>query len=257
MPPIQVLSQIRHELRPTSPEHIISLRNAGGFSGSQFWTWPTPQGTVGLRRWPAEHPSFEQLTFIHRVLRECSIRLAVVPAPIPFRDEATFVSHAGHLWELTNWLPGRADFQDRPTVIRAEAAMHILAQFHLAAQSVQATLSPNHIPEVCHHTALDRRRKELVEWQQAGFDRIRQAIRGFNRSDRWLADLAPLAEAIVLDASTCPPLVTINAGQLASVAFGVQPVIRDIWHDHVLFIGDEISGIVDFVRWVSITSAPM
>ena len=25
-----------------------------------------------------------------------------------------------------------------------------------------------------------------------------------------------------------------------------QPCIRDIWHDHVLFQGDEVSGIVDF-----------
>lgn len=25
-----------------------------------------------------------------------------------------------------------------------------------------------------------------------------------------------------------------------------QPAIRDIWHDHVLFTGDEVTGIVDF-----------
>jgi Ser/Thr protein kinase RdoA (MazF antagonist) len=33
---------------------------------------------------------------------------------------------------------------------------------------------------------------------------------------------------------------------LAGVALPLQPCLRDIWHDHVLFTANEVTGIVDF-----------
>jgi Ser/Thr protein kinase RdoA (MazF antagonist) len=33
---------------------------------------------------------------------------------------------------------------------------------------------------------------------------------------------------------------------LVRIAFPLQPCLRDIWHDHVLFTGDEVTGIIDF-----------
>lgn len=32
----------------------------------------------------------------------------------------------------------------------------------------------------------------------------------------------------------------------ASLSTELFPVIRDLWHDHVLFTGDEVTGIIDF-----------
>ena len=46
-----------------------------------------------------------------------------------------------------------------------------------------------------------------------------------------------------------PGLLPRAIGQLAplsNIALPVQPCIRDIWHDHVLFTGDEVTGIIDF-----------
>src|SRR5690606_15182110 len=46
------------------------LGSGGGFSGSTLWRIRTAdERDFCLRRWPAEHPSPERLTFIHSVLR--------------------------------------------------------------------------------------------------------------------------------------------------------------------------------------------
>ncbi len=37
-----------------------------------------------------------------------------------------------------------------------------------------------------------------------------------------------------------------RAGAAELLAAPLQPCIRDVWHDHVLFVGDDVSGLVDF-----------
>jgi homoserine kinase type II len=40
--------------------------------------------------------------------------------------------------------------------------------------------------------------------------------------------------------------VTGRLGRACRVAVPKQPCIRDIWHDHLLFTGERVSGVVDF-----------
>ncbi len=59
-------------------------------------------------------------------------------------------------------------------------------------------------------------------------------------------NLTPLAYRFV---GLLPQLLTHAIGQLDSLAtthFALQPCLRDIWHDHVLFTGDQVSGIIDY-----------
>ena len=44
------------------------------------------------------------------------------------------MAEGGHLWELTPWLPGVADFHQQPSPSRLQAAVHALARFHRAAE---------------------------------------------------------------------------------------------------------------------------
>jgi Ser/Thr protein kinase RdoA (MazF antagonist) len=44
----------------------------------------------------------------------------------------------------------------------------------------------------------------------------------------------------------CLPRAIAELAPLSNVALAVQPCIRDIWHDHVLFTGDEVTAIIDF-----------
>src|SRR5262245_31081207 len=110
-----------------------ALGSAGGFSGAQFWRLKTARGNLCLRRWPREHPSAEQLREMHAVLARVWKRgFQRFPPPQSTRDGQTYVEQESHLWELTPWLPGSADYHRRPSQARLSAAACALAESHLA-----------------------------------------------------------------------------------------------------------------------------
>src|SRR5438445_12916056 len=112
-----------YALDPPAVQRIEPLETAGGWSGSRLWRIHDAAGRdLCLRRWPAEHPTLERLRLIHDVLRIVSAELPIVAYPLPTRGGATFVEHEGHLWELTNWLPGAADYHLQPNQERLKAA---------------------------------------------------------------------------------------------------------------------------------------
>ena len=121
------------------PRKLEPLGGAGGYSGAAFWRIETSDARLCLRRWPREHPGAAQLQWIHGVLCHAEENGFVkLPIPLRSRNGQTFVSAAGHLWEVTAWLPGRADFHDRPTSHRLDAALVALAQFHRACESFES-----------------------------------------------------------------------------------------------------------------------
>jgi homoserine kinase type II len=86
-----------------------------------------------------------------------------------------------------------------------------------------------------------QRQQRLQQLQHFQYERIAQAVhRGLSPP---LDDCGKRLLALFL------PLAAEIAGQLAAaarIALPLQPAIRDVWHDHVLFTGDEVSGLVDF-----------
>ena len=211
------------------------LGNHGGFSGAQLWRGETDVGRLCLRRWPLDCPNERQLAFIHKVLQQVHDQgLSFVPLPLPTRRGHTFVRHDGYLWELTAWMPGSADYGERPTPQRLQAAMHALARFHLAAASDGPDpLGPG--------PTMERRFRELRSFLNGP---AAKELRRRVPDGRW-PELDQRALRLLEH-------VERHRGRLATLfaqplpATLQQPVIRDIWHDHVLFERDEVSGIVDF-----------
>lgn len=218
------------------PWTVEGLGNHGGFSGARLWRAETNVGQLCLRAWPPEFPSERQLTFIHHVLLQVHAQgLSFVPPPLRTRTGATLVRHHGCLWELTPWMPGLADYHERPTRARLDAAMQALARFHLAAAS-------SHNPHpMAPSPTLERRIRELHSFLNgpAAEELRRQvpdgrwpemdgrAVRLLDHVDAQRGRLAAMLEQ---------PLVPVPQ----------QPVIRDIWHDHLLFDGDQVSAIIDY-----------
>src|SRR6516165_5243295 len=109
---------------------LTPLGNHGGFSGAALWRIDGPAGMLCLRAW-ASHETWPRLLFRHRLMSEARQGgLSFVPTIFAALDGASAVEHTGRLWELSEWLPGRADFHDYSSAARLEAACMALAQLH-------------------------------------------------------------------------------------------------------------------------------
>jgi homoserine kinase type II len=181
-----------------------------------------------------EHPDEGRLQFTHSVLRRVYNKgIREIAAPLETIDGATWVRHDGFLWELTPWMPGRADFHSDPRPEKLRAALAWLARFHLAAAPETPDLGPS--PGIAQRSELLERLRggEAAEsarllptlgWPEFA-DRGKRVLAAFEKRAAGMERL--LSESQTL---SCP----------------LQPCIRDIWHDHVLFEGDRVSGVVDF-----------
>ena len=211
---------------------------AGGLSGALFWRITTSTGPLCLRRWPREHPSREQLDWIHRVLEHVGAEgVNVVPVPWKAANGRGSVEHDDHLWELTRWMPGRALDREACDGPQLESALKALAQFHLAASTF-----PRRMPAAAPSPGLAERLAEFDRLFQGEYEQLRGVLstgigwpefefRAHRIVERFGELAAPLRAMLSDRAATCVPL---------------QPCIRDVRQEHVLFEGVHVTGLVDF-----------
>lgn len=219
------------------PQTQEPLTSAAGFSGARLWRLKSARGTLCLRRWPTEHPTVERLEFIQAVLWHVDQEgFRLIPVPLETRHRHGYVWHAGHLWELAPWLSGQADYPQKPSPEKLHNALASVARFHDAA----ATFPLPEIGPTASPGILERR------------DRLRELLTGRLAELQSAVTLGPWPELaaragdlISLFAKTAPRIVPLLE-RAAQVQVILQPCIRDIWHAHVLFEGERVSGIVDF-----------
>lgn len=238
------MDDVSQVLRRFSPEFRLArvepLGAAQGMSGAQFWRVTARCGPHILRRWPREHPTPERLRFIHTVLRYASGRgCSVIPVPIVATNGESFVPFAGHLWELAPWMPGGADFEYAPSMAKLQAALRSIAQFHLAVADY--TEAGRIRPNVGSAPAIVTRITRLRELAFGGSQRLGRAI-----DTSRCPELALPARQFLAGLPVVLPRALALLEPLAATQLPLQPCLRDIWHDHVLFTGDEVTGIVDF-----------
>lgn len=219
---------------------IHSLANAGGFSGAWLWRLEREAGDLCLRRWPQEHPTRERLAFIHRNLLQFSLGgLTCIPLPMNCRSGQTFVAWQEHLWELTPWMPGQADFLANPSRSRLASVMETVAKLHSVAESHEGRSA---MPPFGISPTLHSRQEQISRLLSGEADKIAAAVGRYpsqplqERGKRLLAHFrrrAPLAEVKIQEAMTIKGITLF-------------PVIRDLWHDHILFTDDQVTGIIDF-----------
>jgi Ser/Thr protein kinase RdoA (MazF antagonist) len=213
---------------------LLPLGNRGGFSGARLWQVQASGGRLCLRAWPPGEPAPARLQDIHRCMRSArEAGLSFVPPVFATRGGATWVAHSGRLWDVTGWMPGRADFHERPSRARLECACRALAQLHVAWAASPTPTGP--CPSV-------RRRLDCAqEWTT-------RVAAGWNPPALAAAD-DPVSPWTVRAWQVLPPWIDHVFRALAPWAarpLPLQPCMCDVWHDHLLFTGDTVTGLVDF-----------
>lgn len=234
-----------------SPNSAQPLERAvGGLSGALVFRCAKPNGHACLRRWPKGYPSESYLYTIHAAMKHLkSDGIAAVPEIYSSTQGATVVREQGYLWELTEWMPGKADYLEQPNSVRLTAATTLLAQIHTAWETFHpATQEPNALAtlpiptprnSVAPSPAVAERHRRLSE-VLGGND---LAALGHQTRDPWEAELVRETQALVVEHG---PRLLEQLAELMQTPSAVHFVLRDIWSDHLLFTENAVTGVIDF-----------
>jgi homoserine kinase type II len=208
----------------------IALGSGGGFSGARIWRGDDTSGTpvLALKAWPLA-TSAEQLGRVHGWMGRAA-HLPFVPAVLRTSEGNTFVSETGRVWDVCRWMSGVPCADPPPTPDRVANACAAVAALHLA-------WPPHLTPAPC--PGILNRLRVLAEFRTT-----------LDATDHTRAENDPVLGPVVVRAGE---LVRREAPRAAGVlrpwanAPGpIRPCVRDLRADHVLFTGDDLSGIVDY-----------
>ncbi len=200
----------------------VPLGSAGGFSGANLWRGEANgEALFGLKAWPTRFEA-SRLGSIHRAMFAARVhgQLDFVPAITRTLDQQTFVN-TDQLYDLTAWMPGVADFAIQPNDAKLRAACTALAELHRVWANNAIVQAP--IPAVARR--LDVCQAFVKSLPHVDHPELKRAM--------------ALLPTLVKQA-----IATLEPWSLNRVP--VFPCLCDVWHDHVLFTGDRVTGIVDY-----------
>lgn len=229
------------------PSAFQSLGNAGGFSGARLWRLQTPLGELCLRRWP-KSTSHKRISFIQLIVsRAHQAGCEFVPRAILSKSKQSWVRCDGAVYELTYWMPGdaalsptaTASFNDtKKSQSLAAASLRSLAKFHVAAASLDDVVDTGISRGLQNRIELTERllHGELDELESRSCS---EAASLSNPYSQKLQTILQLAKPRIVQL----PKLLQPARQMQ---FSLQPCIRDVWYDHVLFEDERVTGLIDF-----------
>ena len=223
----EVLQQ--YDLREVTD--VVSLGNAGGFSGAALWRVLAQENQVCLRLWPNSGYS-PNYPWLHEVLRRSLEACVPVASPILNRDGQKLVKLRGRCFELSPWMSGVADFNEDPSEDRLRSLMGYVAMFH---ETFHDSFRYSQSPAVAARVALLRDAPGVIAKLSRG-----------NLSPAPTPPVDHLARRLLPALVERVPRIAPRLSKFLSVELQLGPVIRDLHHDHVLFTDDRLTGIVDF-----------
>jgi homoserine kinase type II len=220
--------------------------DSDGFSGARLWRVTDGERQYCLRRWPEETNPARVLS-INTVLARAN--LPFIGRPVVGNSLQSLAIHAGYVWTLQPWMPGRSISKLPPPRELLRNAVQALALFHRTTASFRfdndCHLENWHeMPEAVRQgkpQGLQSRTEVAATHLQRKLNGLRIAhIPGR------LADLQPRRERLIpLFLEVAPRLLDESQAALRWEV-PLQACIRDIHAGHVLFTGDQVTGLIDF-----------
>ncbi len=238
---IDILAQYGPQFRSASIQQGVG---ASGFSGAIIARVECDAGHYCLRGWPESGMAPQRILGLHRLLASLHDRgIGQVAVPVSSRHGSTIVEVAGRVWQLEPWMPGKADFWQNSSEARLESAMHCLAYWHQAAADFVPTATESSwfaTRRRSYSPAVSERLAEFRYWQEGNLTKVTSRIATEPESD-----FSRLATRFIQIFERVAVPIAQQLGLTRTISFGLQPCLRDIWHDHVLFTGDDVTGIID------------
>ena len=231
------------------PDHfrdfqVVSGNIAAGFSGAGIVRLRCGGRDYCLRRWPDVMPEPGRLAVLHRLLRHIfHAGVTEVPVPVAASAGSSLVCVGEQWWQLEPWMPGTADYAAQPNENRLRAAVRSLARWHHAARNFDsgaagsawfATLKGRPSPAVNERLGL------LAWWSRFGLDAF---VAGIDRGPD--SELRDVSLRVGRSAARLAGDVADELRSVRTVQFEVQPCLRDVWHDHLLFTDNRVTGLID------------
>jgi homoserine kinase type II len=179
---------------------------------------------VALKAWPGETTA-EQLGQIHDWMAQAS-HLTFVPALFQTAAGGTVAIADGRCWDLTRWMLGA--HCETPDLSQVENACVAVALLHGVWRRDVTSPSPG----------IQRRLEMLDAWQKNPAMR-RPSPKLPTRLGELLHRATPVIDRLA-------PAAERALRPWSSVPLALQPCVRDLRGEHVLFRGAKVTGIVDF-----------
>jgi len=223
-----------------------------GWSGSPIYLVDSSAGGWVLKRFPPT-ATRARAAWVHRLMQQMRAgsvaavpNVLPLPADSPAGRQTVAVDPEGGLWEMVEFKPGSPVVD--PSLPQVCAGLRTLAQIHRAAAAGAAdgALCRAHLrgPSPGQQRRVEKAKRLLKDPWSGWQERIRRGT--------------PLQEAVCLrleraaglarEAHMEQALAVVAATPAGEV--GLQPVLLDVWSDHVFFgCGDNaaaVSGVIDY-----------
>lgn len=204
-----------------------------GLSGSMVWGVRVGDERFVLKSF-ASSAHYEHAAWVHSLMQHAvNENIWQVPAlKKTMNGESIQEDTNGSLWELMQWVPGAPCL--RPSLRMAASSGATLAQVHVAmATFPDQILTHDHSPGVLFRIS---KAAELVKLPfDERFCRILEHSQAATMHEPF---------SLLTTSATKHALATIANWRSRVVA--IQPVLRDVWSEHIFFEDERVSGLIDW-----------